>query len=604
MPELSQQDPQLDKLSRWQAEAKNLTQTYVSRWAKNEKLVKGIFQDNIDTKSKVRDVKKIFFRKIWATLWRLLSSFYNAYLRDYDNFKIEGRDTESDPQIARVLHFMTQYHRDRMIKNENLFLKFIWSFQNIIKFGLATAKFYWNTAKDRPEFCIYPPEQVFLDLAADDATKMRYAFFLNYMTKDEMEEEGYENIDKCVVSGIESSELRGLRHNETPDPLQNYTDTTDYSSWVAGGLLGGTYSNKGVTEGRDSNVKRYKVYECFWKEKGQILYGITCDFQFWLKRPVLSPYGERFPLITGTCLTEPHKIIGEGFPEPLESPQESYNYILNMRKDNIALSMSGHTFVSRYANVDLQSLTNRRTGGYTLMDDVNAVKHEQMPDVTSSAYVEANADDLMMQEMSGITAGKEGMETAEKATVAQINFTESNAKVDLFIAIVGETFMRDFYSMLAYLIAKFETDMNVFRIANEKLKKESPDAPFIYDIDIDADCIISIGAGTTGRDIEIKQILLAIDRSMMANQATGQLLQLGVIKPENALFINTSEFIADLLPMIGRRDLKRYFIKAQPPMQQEGAGGMSGGASQPQIGDLTMPAEANMVQSGSTAGGI
>lgn len=595
-------DAQLEKLSRWQAESKNLTTSYITRWAKNDKLWKGIFQSDVDNRSKVRGVEKTFFRKIWATGWRLLASFYNAYLRDYDNFIIEGRDTELDPRYAKVLHFMTQYHRDRMLRQENLFLRHIWAFQNIIKFGLCVGKFYWNVKKDKPDWCLYPNDQTFLDLGADDVAKMRYCFFLNYMTKEEMEEEGYKNIDELAIGNVENNELRSTRFNDNPDPIQD-AGNSNYSSWTSGGRLGGVYSNK-YTDPRDRNIQRYRVYECFWKENGKIMYGVSGDFKIWLMEPIESPYGERFPVVVGTCLTEPHKIIGEGFPEPLASPQESFNYFLNIRKDNVAMSMTGHTFVSRYGNVDLQSLVNRRTGGYTLVDDVNnSVRHEQMPDVTRTAYNEAGMDASMMDEMSGITPGKIGMETSSKATVAQINFNESNAKVDLYIAIVGETFMRDWTSMLAYLIAKFETDITVFKIANDKLQKEMPkNNEFIYQIDIDADCIINVGSGTAGRDMEIKQILLAMDRAMMSNQATGALLQMGVVNPQNALFINTAKFMEDLLPKIGKKNLKDYFIQAQPAINPETGMPMGGGGMTPQVGDMTLPADANMIQEGSMGG--
>jgi len=100
--------------------------------------------------------------------------------------------------------------------------------------------------------------------------------------------------------------------------------------------------------------------------------------------------------------------------------------------------------------------------------------------------------------------------------------------------------------------------------------------------------------------MEIKQILLAMDRAMMANQTTGQLLQMGALDATNAKFVNLAEFYVDLLPKLGRKDLKRYFIQAQqPPMEQPGG---AGGAMQPQVGDLTMPAEANMIQAGGMGG--
>jgi hypothetical protein len=425
---------------------------------------------------------------------------------------------------------------------------------------------------------------------------MRYIHFLNYMTKEDMEGYNFENLDQCQPSTPQSNLLRSTRHMQTTDPLQNPGEN-EYPS-------PGRYED----DNKDKQIKRYNVYESFWKEKGIVMYGVSCDFKTWLKKPVISPYGQDFDnIVMGTCLTEAHKLFGEGFPEPLEGPQESYNYILNMRKDNVALAMTGHTFVSRFGNVDLQSLVNRRMGGYTLMDDIGAVQHEQVPDVTQSAYVEASADDAMMQEISGVTAGKVGMENAEKATVAQINFTESNAKIDLYIAMVGETFIKDFFISLAKLIQKFENDWTVFRIANDKLRKEnkSDSQEDIYDIDFEADCIINVGIGTVGRDIEIKQTLLAMDRAIMTMQAASNLAKLGVIPPEGLKIPNVAKFFETLLPKIGYRNINDYFVTIPPPQQvAPGTGGSPAmaGATQPQMGNLSIPAEANMVQEGGFGG--
>lgn len=595
---MEEQDSTLAKLSKWKMESEDLRRKYDYRWAKNLKLVKGVFREPEQGKSKVRDRDKIFFRKIWSTIWRLTASMYSAFLKDPDTFKIEGRDTINDPAKAKILQSMVEYRRDKMANRNNLFLKFIWAFQDIFNYGWCAGKMCWvyrEGIKDEPQFILYAPEQCFPDMAAETSDDMRYVHFLNYMTKDEMESYGYDNLDQAQSSSVESSIVRQARNIFGTDPLQN-PGTNEYPS-------SGRYQD----DMKDQQVRRYKVYESFWHEDGEMKYGISNDFRIWLKKPEVSKYGDRIPAIFGTCLTESHKLFGEGFPEPLEGPQESYNYILNMRKDNVALALTGHTFVSRWGGVDLQSLVNRRSGGYTIMDDVNnSVRHEQVPDVTQSSYMEAGADDAMMQEISGVTAGKVGMERAEKATVAQINFTESNAKIDLYIAMVGETFIKNFYLELARQIQMFETDENVYRIANNKLRQETgiPYANDIYDLDFEADCIINVGVGTVGRDMEVKQILLAMDRAIMTMQSVANLMKMGATPPEGIKIPNVAKFFETLLPKIGLKNIKEYFITIPPPQMGMEGGGSPGmtGAMQPQIGNMGMPAEANMIQEGSLGG--
>lgn len=607
-------DPTLQRLADQKAISENLRKSHEQRWVRSTKVCKGIFQDQDaeSTVSKVRNRNKIYFRKVWASLWRLVAAMYQAFLKDPDNFRIEGRDVIDDPHRAKVLQKMVEYRRDQLNRKNNLFLKFIWAYWDIFKYGVAYGKLTWlykednegNPLIDKPEFILYPPEQVFPDMSVETKDKMRYCHFLNYMTKGELEEQGYDNIDEMEATAMDSNIVRQTRFADKNDPLQSPGTSNDY-----GTPRGGEYPSSGKyqDESRSAITKTYKIYESFWIENGEIKLGVHSDFKVWAKKPITSPYGDAIPIIMGQCLTEPHQLIGEGFPEPLEAPQESFNYNLNMRKDNIAVSLSGHTFVSRYGNVDLQSLLDRKTNKFTLMDDVNAVKHEQIPDVTRSAYLEAAADEAMMDEMSGITPGKRGLEQTDKATVAQINYAESNAKIDLYIAIVG-IFMSDFFSELTRQVKMFETDETVIRIANESFRKEEGvTTPFdIYDVDMEADCIINVGMGATGRDMEIKQTFLAMDRGIMTIQAISSLMQMGISPPEGFKIPNISRLYEDLLPKIGKKNLKEYFITLPPIQPQAGEGGGQSpalaGRMQPQVGDLNMPTDAGMIQKGGMGG--
>lgn len=602
-------DPELQMLSDFRTESENLRRRHDHTWAENTKLSKGIFSNQDNTVSKVRNRNKTFFRKIWATVWRLTASMYNAFLRDQDNFNIEGRDTVNDYLKARVLHKMTAYRRDKMMRNDSLFKKMLWFFQNILNLGFAVGKLRWDfrvnkdgvIERDEPKFTVYPNEQVFPDFSAETREQMRYIGFLNYMSLGEMKELGFENISDVQPTTPESNTLRHARYLESRlDPLHNPKTTGDYQF-----PRGQEYPQAGKypDDNRDIFRRAYKVFEWFYMENGRVKYCATHDNRIWAKKPIDSPYDNANApytnIIMGDCLTEAHQLVGEGFPEPLKGPQESYNYNLNMRKDNIALSMTRQAIVSRFANVDLQSVVNRRAGAYTLADDVNAIRYEDVPDVTQSAYMESASDEQMMEEMSGVTPGKQGLERTDKATVAQINYAEANAKIDLFIAIIGES-VKDFFSGLAKMIQRFETDENVFRIANESLRKELNDPNVdVYDLDFEADCIINVGLGTVGRDNDIKQTLLLWDRAIMSNQASAALLQSGAIPPEEGIrMIDVTKFFETIAPKMGYKNLKELFFNVKPPPQEAGAGGLDpalAGRTQPQIGDLGIQAETPLV---------
>jgi len=580
---LSQEDSDfLKKVDKWRSKSDSMLASYRARWTKNLKLKFGIFSEDTNTRSKVRKVDKIFFRKIWATEWRLLAAFYNAFLRDQDSFRIEGRDKLNDWQKAGVLEEIIKFRRDQATRKDSLFIKHIWAFQDILDHGVCFGKLRWiyKDGEDKPDYVLYPVEQVFPDLSAETPEQMRYCIFENYMTKEEMEELGYENIDKAQPTSPGYSSTRETRHNIHRSP-QNFTDDE--------------YPEPGsVDEEKRSMESVYRVSEVFYRDDG-MKFCVVNEDKCILKKEEESPYGDRIPLVMGQCYTVAHRLIGEGLAEPLEGPQESYNYNLNQRKDNIALALNKQTVVSRFGNVDLQSLINSKPGGVTLADDPSAVVDRQIGDVTQSSYVEAGADAAMMEEMSGVTPGKMGMGKEEKATVAQINYSESNAKIDLLIAIVGETYWKSFYSILGYLIQRFETDETVFRIANSKFqtREEVSVLATEQDLDFDADCIVEIGPGTVGREFEIRQTMLAIDRAILGNQAIGSLLQTGVLDPKTTKFINIGALMEDLLPKLGKKSTDRYFIQAQPPQQQGGIPNRS-----PQKRNIEMLPEPNMQEGG------
>jgi len=595
-------DPILSKVLRLKSESENNRSQHDARWQKNIKLNKGIPLQDKSTVSKVTNKSKIYFRKIWATVWRLAASFYAAFMRDPESFLVEGRDTYGDPSKAKFLQFMTKYRIDKMTRENNLFLKHIWAIQNMLTLGWAVGKLSWEydpeRGKDGPVYTLYPNEQVYPDLAAETSDQMRYVIFENYMSYDQMEEAGYENLESAQKEGMPSNQVRSARYQSTKDPFQN-PGANEYPK-------PGTYED----ENKD-DVRRgvYRVWECFYRDKGVIKLCVTNAGNAVLRKEKDSPYGNKiFPLVMGVCLTEPHKMIGEGFPEPLEGPQESFNQTMNMRKDNVALALTSPTVVSRYGNVDLNALVNRSTGKVIMADDVNQVKQMDVQDVTRMAHAESAADSAMMQDMSGVTPSHEGMGASDTATQTQVNLSQGNAKIELYLAIGGETYFRSFYSILVSMIQKFETDETIFRIANDEMQRMGYEMAEVSSVDdFDADITINVGMAYAGREQEIRQSLLVLDRGAVYNQTQVALLQTGAVPAEGVMLFNGAQVFRDLLPKMGKKEIDKYFVTIPPPQQAPGGGGGSGaegmaGATTPQIGDMGAVVPQNEMQAGSMGG--
>lgn len=575
-------DERLTKLGGWQTESQQNRTRHEHRWAKNIHLITGVFTDERQAESKVRKRSNLFFRKIWATNWRLLASFYQAFLSDDELFKITGRDNLNDYQKAEVLHNMVVYHNDLMMNESSLFVKFIWALQNIIDLGWAPAKLSWRKDKkhDGPEFTLYPVEQVYPDFGAWTKDKMRYVIFESFLTKSELRAADYENVDEALAESIPHNLVREARLLKTDDPLQNPQQAVGENSYPASGHNPATQFEEAV--------RKYKVWESFYWENGKMQFSVSNGRKLYFKKPIDSPYGDDMPIIMGNCLLKAFQMVGEGFPEPLEGPQESINDTINKRKDNVSLSLNLGAVVSRYGNVDLNALTNAKPGRIVLADDPSAVEFEKRPDVTQTAYMEVAADDAMMNEMSGVVPIKQGMGAASaKATTARINFQESNAKFNLFGAIVGDTFFREFYYQLAKLIQRFETDEKVFLVANETFRKNNnrPFAPKVDRVDdFNVNCKITVGIDATSKQQQINQLLQAIQQANASNQAGAVLMQVGQVPPDGLEFINIPKITRDLFNKIGQKNTREYFFKMQP-LPQEG-GEITGSAPPPGANSL------------------
>ena len=585
-------DGVLDKVCRWHSKSKADLTMYQERWAQNLKLMKGVWDSGEKTRSEVRGRSKLFFRKVWSTVWRLLAAMYNAFLRDPDQVRLAPETSDPvDAHRAGVLLELVNGYKRKMDRTQNLFLQQVWGFYNALTYGLGVGLLSWEYDKskkiDGPRFKVFEPERVFPDMTASLESEMEYIIFESFHSLAELRARGYENLDELESSTTESSTLRSVRHLNTQDPVQNPGE----NEYPRPGRYAGAENGKKPDEVHD----KIKVWQVFYREMGKIYYCVTAGDQVILKKPELSKYGDVYPTVMGVCLTEPHKLIGEGFPEPLEGPQVSLNDVINRRKDNVSLALNKHSIVSRYGNVDLGSLMNSRAGGITLADDVNAVREREMGDVTQSAYVEAQADEGMMQEMSGVTPAKAGLEKAAKATTAQINLTESNAKFDFFIALIGESWMKSFYQKLTYMVQRFHTDKKKLQVATQSYRQKNK---LGYDAlptdmnnvdEFDADVIVDVGIGTAGRENSIRETMLAMDRAVQANQSMIQLISTGAVPQRNLKLFDTSKFMEQLLPKIGYKNVQDYFIEvSQPPPEQGSPGGgraiaAAAGAMQPQL---------------------
>lgn len=569
--------------------SRTMRQQLEPRWAMNDRIRKGIPLEETSSVSKVTGRKKIYFRKVWSAGWRLLASFYQSFLQDKNRFKIYGADEETDWMKAYVLEWLTKHHLKRLFRQRSGFIKLLWAFLDCIFLGTGVIKLCWkynkDTGEDRPDFTAYPLEQVCLDWAAESPSDMRFCAFENYLTKADMEEMGYKNVDQAVATSIPSSTLRFSRYTNSSDPARPSSgDGQNY----ANGTVGAHFPNPGEvnTAGHyDHPLARYCAVEMFWKEKGKIWFAVfDPNARVFLKEPEESPYGKIFPVAVGTMLLEAHKMIAEGLPEVLEGPQEALNMDINLRKDNVRLAMTVGFIYGKYGGVDKQALRNIKPGMAVGANDPSQVAPLQFKDVTQNAHIEIAQDGAMIDEESGVNATTQGMSSTGKTGEAQINLSQSSVKLDLNTAVVGQTLFHQFIYVLAYMISKFETNEQLFKKANASLialyGKDLPDGfKDIYDIDdFDADVEVEVGFSEVSRAIRTQRAMGFMQMMSQANMATFQALAQG-IKMENPRVFNVGEASLEFAPDFGIQNPSRFLVAVQPPPPETPEAGEAGGGA-------------------------
>lgn len=557
-------------------------QTLEPAWSRDTRLMKGIPLEEESSISKTRKKHKIYFRKVWSSAIRLLASFHQAFLMDKKRFRIYGRDDEADFMKAKVLEKVTSYRLEWLMRRRNCYVRLLWALMNCISPGFAVILQIWKYNEemgiDEPDFVVYPLEQVNLDwtsLTYGNPQDMRFAMFDDYLTKEQMEEAGYENISKITSTMVPQSELQQARYSDSQDPF-NSSDTSQGSNY-SNGTVGNNYPASGATpEDRNPYLTKYLCTRVFWKKKGYIYYCvINPETKTFLVTPMKSPYGREYPICMGSMLIEPHKPVPESIGNVVQGPQEALNQTINMRFDNVALAMQGGFIYSRFAGVDKQSLRNLHPGFSIAANDINGVAPIKHPDVTQSSYAEAGNFIAMIDEETGVNQIKQGNSDTTKATVASINLQESNAKHELFIATVGQTLFQQFIYNLARHCAMFETNEKIIRVANEQLREEGlleKDYDTIYDLEFDFDLEVNVGTSEVSRAAKINKLNAIVDRLLQSNNSTLMMLERGMTVEDPKIF-NIGQLMADHLPEYDLPDIKRYLIPvAPPPPEQEGGG--------------------------------
>ena len=295
------------------------------------------------------------------------------------------------------------------------------------------------------------------------------------------------------------------------------------------------------------------------------------------------PHGRR-PYAMSQFDPEAFRSYSDGLPEMMRHLQAEENAIRNQRRDNVSLVLNRGHIVKRNSGVQLHSLQNSRPGRITLTDDMEAIKPEEMPDVTASSYREEEITSRDIEQISMQSSNKLGVMSSDRqsATEAAINASASGEQEGFIIKSFVDMYMRPLLTMFVSNVVAYESDQNVFNDAS--LATGFPPDPSML---TECEVVINAGMGSTNKELRAQRIGAAIDRG----------IQLAQVDPTFAATVK--ELYRDLLPLLGLKNTDRYVPQ---PARQRGAPQPGAGNASPAMPSSPEPLALPPSTTGSPSG--
>jgi len=248
-------------------------------------------------------------------------------------------------------------------------------------FGIPLGeKIEWKETKSykvverRPEVEVLDILDVFPDPDAQNETDSKGIFIRSWISKDDLSELGKGQYP--VYANTESPDIQGSRDSYATSRAERFS---------ARGLATSSISKKEQVE-LITFWGKYDIDGDGIKESAHI---VIANRQVLIKAQANPFHHQKIPVIRGVLFPSPKEWYGIGLVEPVISEVHELNTLRRQRIDNINLVLNRMWQANTLADVDLETLISS-PGNIVLTDQMDAVKPLETPDVTTSAYNEAN----------------------------------------------------------------------------------------------------------------------------------------------------------------------------------------------------------------------
>ena len=256
----------------------------------------------------------------------------------------------------------------------------------------------------------------------------------------------------------------------------------------------------------------------------------------------------------------PNQGVGKGVVESIKKLQDAYNLTRNQRLENISLIINRMWKMKQGAGIDPRKLISR-AGNVISLRDMDALQPLEFPDLSQSAFAEANALNTEIQAVNGtIDATQDSSNNGftNLATGQKIRWNEFNTRFKSIKQNLEEALARLGQKMLMMVAERAEANPLIKDEVTQKFYEVAKEA-FNSFSDFYS---ISVLADSTSYD--------SIENQRDDALAKGNL---GLSYQKAGVAINTTELWKDIMGTFPGTDANKYLMPVQPQASPEQGGG-------------------------------
>jgi len=438
-------------------------------------------QDQHKTSTRSNITIPIIFQIIESAVPKIANVLF-AQGEDFFDVAPEDQNDENGVLQAEAIKKLLS----TQLSKAKFFVKFLDFIKQLMLYGTSYLKVYWKVKRDwvwervpnrtvktilgipmgetiewtetksykvterRPEIEVLDILDVFPDPDAQDDETSKGIFVRSWMNKDDLRELGQGKYP--IYANTEKPELQSTEDSYVNSRAERYT-------------------SRGLHAANTAKKNQVELLE-FWgkydldgdgiKEEAHI---VIANRQVLVKAQANPFYHQKRPILRGVLFPVPKEWYGIGLVEPVISEVHELNTLRRQRIDNINLVLNRMWQANTLADVDLETLISS-PGNIVLTDAMDAVKPLETPDVTTSAYNEANIVQMDI-ERATVPPSAQGNTTSGQlgrtARGAQLIIGQALEKFGTATKLLEEMTLKDLLDMIHQLNLQFIDDDEVLQ---------------------------------------------------------------------------------------------------------------------------------------------